>query len=127
MRPERWLLSGRHDSSPCFPTSWTQYVSRAVFWPGSHTMFWSELVDSGLASRHANSVSRLLIHILPGCGQPFYHCDELEVLVETAGHAGARPTDVRRICDEIVRLGCRGTEDLLRKLYSDAGDADDAG
>ena len=112
---------------PVFPDVVDTVCESSCVWPGSHTMFWSELVDSDLASRHANSVSRLLIHILPGCGQPFYHCDELEVLVETAGHAGARPTDVRRICDEIVRLGCRGTEDLLRKLYSDAGDADDAG
>jgi hypothetical protein len=62
------------------------------------------------AGRAPAAYARLLGHLLSHTNRPFWYCDDLSVIVaELRGHAD--DTDIRRIREHALRLGCRGAAD----------------
>ncbi len=77
-----------------------------------HTRFYSDLYEGQLAALHPAPLARLLKHLATAAREPFYHCHELQRLVQQLAGCLPPPAEMLTICHELARLGCRDAGEL---------------
>jgi len=84
--------------------------------PSLHnTRLYYDLKNEKLIQVHPNAMIKLLLHMLAKAATPFWQCEDAVVILKGLAKTSAPRTELVKICDELARLGCGGS-DLMRDL-----------
>jgi len=83
-----------------------------------HTSLFRRLEEekANISTRYPEDLAKLLVHLTKHVQMPRYFCGELENLTERIITAGASSTIVRKLCDNLIAIGCVRVEELSAKI-----------
>lgn len=77
-----------------------------------NTHLYHNLVAQKFAALHPTGLITLLLHLLPNAAQPFWQCSDVEELVRGLLDTPTPREGIKRICNELSRLGCPNAAQL---------------
>jgi hypothetical protein len=90
---------------PAFPAAVEKICSSPTPKQDTSSFIYRELCESGHPDSDANSVAKLVLHLLRSDWSPTHDFDQVEVLFIRISDSGAEKQDLLDICDELARLG----------------------
>jgi len=75
-----------------------------------NTHLYNDLKNDELIKAHSAALAKLLIHLLPNATTPFWQCREAINILEGLAKTNIPRSEIAKICDELARLGCGGSE-----------------
>ena len=75
-----------------------------------NTHLYNDLKNDELIKAHSAALAKLLIHLLPNATTPFWQCRETLNILEGLAKTNIPRPEIAKICDELARLGCGGSE-----------------
>jgi hypothetical protein len=111
------MIDWSSDLVPVFPEA-VERILESALQPISHSRhLYRRLEQRGHASRHPTAAAVLLQHLLPHVAGPFSPCQHVASMFPTLVQSIRVPRPMlRRICDELARLGCQNAVELRRLL-----------
>jgi len=95
---------------------------KSNLWTRWTSSYWERRRDGRppLSSPELETMAELS-HTMPVAAHPFLHCDSTLALVQALRSGGVKPVTLRKLCDELGRLGRAQAFELGQSLAPDGG------
>jgi len=76
------------------------------------TRLYHKFVEKEFSKKYPHELVRLLRHLLSSASDPFYHCAEVEKLVQDIIGSAVPERELLNLCENLAKLGCSNAEQL---------------